>query len=363
MTGATYLTNLCGAPDCSNPASDGDVCWSCVEELRSSLRAVPEVLADLLITVTRQDQGERSVGGGGSDEPPLLFRPEAADVARDLHAVLQAWTSVVMRPLGLDLTEIRRAAQPDIRRVPVGPQRPPVRGQVTVPERWRVDTVSGRFPGKDTLELARWLERHPDTIRRMPCAGALCDEIADAVARCLRACDRPGSRLYLGPCTCSTPELRQDLYARQESATVTCRACETVWNVEERRLFLLERSGRYLVTAETATRALPQLLGYELTFDMLRNLRRRWGLVAQPPAKHDPLQRPLYRIAEIAAAVASRAAAAQRRRVGPDPEARPPVEDLPPDVAALFTAVRQAAAGGRPVVTQSDGIDRAVRDS
>jgi hypothetical protein len=341
----TAPSPLCCSQDCPNPSPDGFVCRSCAGELRRNLRVIPEVMGDLLITYTRQDVGDRSPGGGGSDEPPLLFRPEAAEVGRDLHAVLTVWTAHIMGRLGLDLAELRATSRPDIRTVPIGPARPPVPGQRTVPAPWwREDSPGGRFPDNDSLELALWLERHTETVRTDERAGELVDEIADAVARARRATDRPGSRIYLGSCDCSIDAGRAiDLYARPDAARVTCRNCETVWDVDYRRSWLLERSADVLVTPEVATRALPSLLGYDLTPDLLRRLHAREGLERYPPARTDPHRRYRYRIGDIVDAVQARAATAERRREGKR-AARVSLEGLPEDVAAMFAAARVAAA-------------------
>jgi hypothetical protein len=347
MIAALPSAPLCGAPDCAQPAGDGSVCWSCIGELRGALRSLPELLGELLITVCRQDAvAPQGVGGGGSDEPPLLYRPEASEAGRDLHFVLETWTAHAMRARGLDITEIRRASRPDIRQVEIGPVRPPVPGQRTVPERYRTDTRSGRFPDNDTIELALWLDRHLETVRMMPSGGQLCDEIVDACARVERATDRAAQRVYLGPCDeCSRPDDRVDLYAREGAKRVTCRSCETVYWVDDRRANLLDRSANLYVTAEVATRALPSLLGYDLTYEVMQALVRRWGLRRYEPARGDAMARPRYRVGEIVDAVAARAAAAERRRNGGLTLApRPPIDQLPPDVAELFTAVQRAAA-------------------
>lgn len=326
------LVQLCVCADCSNPARNGFLCDSCGWALQADLRGIPEILGDLLVTFTRQDVGDPQPSGRVEVEPPLLFRPHAAEADADLNGVLYAWVKHLAGVLGLTMRDVLPAR----------------RDMSVAPGPWLDDrhewVERSGFPGNDSVELALWLERHQNTIRIDPRAGEMADEIADAVERVRRATDRPSTRVYLGACDCTAAGERQnDLYAHPDAARVTCRECNTVWDVAERRAWLLEHSAGALVTAEMATRALPSLLGYDLTLDLIGRLVRREGLERHPPAATDPHRRPRYRVGDIALMVAARKARAEARSAGLA-DARPPIEDLPPELAALFTAARAAAA-------------------
>lgn len=335
------LLRLCAGPDCSHPL-DGDadavLCGSCLGALRARLREIPEAMGELLITVTRQDVAGRGPAGRSS-EPPLIYRPDAADAGRDLHAVLVHLTDAVLDHRGLTWTDIdpRRGAG-------IATYGPPAGSSTT--------TRSARFPDTNTLELAMWLDRHPESLRDHPDAGTLADELADAVARVWYAVDRPdATRRFLGRCDTCTPvslatlglgEWAAELWAREDAAVVRCRSCGTAYDVAARRTAMLKRAENLLVTAEQITRALPLLIvaRVELTPDVIRGWVRDHGLRRYPASAGDPHRRALYRLGDLLDQIgAARARAAAR--------ARPPVQRLAAissGVATLFEQARREAA-------------------
>lgn len=339
----------CTVPWCENQ-TPAWVCMACIEALAVDLAAIPEVLADLMITMTRQDVG-RSLPGVAR-ERPLAYRPDAAEVGRDLHAVLSTWVRHLLESRGLSWeSQFPRAAPPPgvpVRRPgdPYGPLPPPrphqPEGLYTVGE-WRPAGPEHRLPSDDTIALAVWLGGHLESVRQDEAGGELCDELADAVGRARHATDRAGSRVYLGPCDCTLPGERQmDLYAAPHHDRSTCRACGKVWDVAERRARMLEQADDLLLTGEVATRALPGLIDEALTFETLRTLRRYHGLDWYEPHPDDPNKRPRYVVREIREALerARVAAEARQQRMA---AARPPDDQLSPGLAALFASVRAAA--------------------
>lgn len=335
MTAPRNEQPLCTVSACSNPARDGFVCDPCIWGLRGDLRAIAEVKQDLLVTLTRQDVGDRQPSGRVEVEPPLLYRPEASDAERDLNATLTAWAGVIARSWGVTMRDV------------LAPPPPGQKPDNWLDERGEWATERGLYADAQTLELALWLERHTGAVRaNEQFGGQIVEEIGNAVARARQATDRPGARVYLGPCVCEhTDDARQvDLYARPDAARVTCWNCEAVWDVTERREWLLTESASVLITGEMATRALPSLLDYDLTPDLLRKMRNRQNLPVYPPAGGDPHRRDRYRVGDIVMAVAARKAAAAKRYA-----AAPPLDELPPDMARLFEAARQAAAAGHPI--------------
>jgi hypothetical protein len=354
------LTGVCTAPGCPYPVHDSRLCRSHVDALDLHLSQVPELLAELMVTITRQDAvANPGVGGGGADEPPLLFRPEATAAAGDLHDVLEALTVDCAAAIGYTLAELglgRPGSRPDIRSLPLPPgvagppppPRPPVPGAFTFAERRPVNARAGRIPADVTADLAAWLRRHPSVIAGLPDAGAWVDAVSDAVDRAWYACDRPASRVYLGRHDCelhpdALPRM-QELWASPDAPTVTCRACGARFDVGERRAELLAMSGKLLITAELASRALPGLLddGTQLNPERIRTWARMHGLRRYPPLRADPHRRYRYRVRDLLEHVRlDRERAAARRRDAL------PSDDLPPELSALFSAVREQAARRR----------------
>jgi hypothetical protein len=308
-----------------NGINDTTVCSSHLGEFLGAIRAVPEILDDLLVTMARLDVGAPSVGAGGSNEPPLIYRPEASDCARDLHAVLSTWARALVWTSPW-LTGSRPGSPAQVAAVPAGTSRTrPVPAAVPV--------------GQATLELARWLDRHARDVADNEHGGTIVDEVCDAVARARHATDRPAARIYLGPCECG-----EQLYAAPAAVAFTCKACDTRHYVSDRRRWMLTQSRRVLLTGEQLARAIPALLGVEVTAQLLRDLSRRQGLESHPPAKWDAHQRRRYRVGDVVDLLMERANRAQKRLVRRRRPAPPPDEALPPDVAGLFRAVREAAA-------------------
>lgn len=343
MTGPAAA--LCATADCANPAPHGTVCQSCLWGLQADLRAIPDIKADLLDTYARLDRTAPDQPGGRVEpEPPLLFRPHAADADADLYATLLCWTRYVAEQGGATLADV---LPPPGGHSAAGPW-------LDTRKAWLPRPVL--LPNPDTLRLAAWLDRHTHAVGIDPEAGQLVAEIGNAVARARRATDRPGDRLYLGPCECThEPTGRAvDLYAHPGRRCATCWNCAAVWDVDERRAWLLERSANLWVTGETATRALPSLLGTELSAELLRRMTAAGELAARPGPASDPRRRPRYRIGDIVAAVTARAQAQQRKRP------QPPTERLPADLAALFDSIRETAARQPAPPTSPDVTGRSA---
>jgi hypothetical protein len=140
--------------------------------------------------------------------------------------------------------------------------------------------------------MAKWICRHLSWVAYHPASGELVDEIGDAVEQVRRAIDLPPARVYCGLCLdCSA-----DLYARPERAVVACRECGMRHDVEARREKLLDAARDVEATAAEIARALPKLLGRELSANTLRTWARLGKLNKREPAEHG---RPRYRVGDI----------------------------------------------------------------
>ncbi|SDP60992.1 hypothetical protein SAMN04487905_10638 [Actinopolyspora xinjiangensis] len=252
----------CRSPECPNTAHDGNLCSHCLGGLLYALRGdrdgtngVADLAAELDITITRQAVTTDRVGSRGN-ETPVPFHVAASDARRDLHNVLGTWAR--------DLWE----------------------------------TYDGQHsPGVvDTLgDIAGWIARHPTWLAGHPAAGELVDELRDAIARAWRVVDLAPERLYCGPC----PHCRCGIYARPDRDIAGCRECGGRYEVATLREQLLDAARDTLATAAEAARALPALLGRDVSVNSLRKWAHEGRLAKHAPLPGDSRQRPRYRLGDI----------------------------------------------------------------
>lgn len=251
-------TPICLAPQCDYPAHGGYLCSTCVATLRRDLRAVPDLIEDLEVTITKQDRLS-DPSGRKSDEHPLPLKLGPMEAKRDLAATLHTWV-------------VHVATRADLMPLP-----PPL----TTPN--------------DPDRLAQLLDQNLDYIQSDERGGDLADEIGYAVIQAQRAVDKPLQLQYVGPCE----ECGGDLYAHPKATHVECRNCShPPYNVAERRRWLLERAEDQLLTATELSRALPGLLQAPLTAATIRGWAR-WGKITpHPPLPHKPND-PVYRVGDV----------------------------------------------------------------
>ena len=255
-------TPICSTPSCDHLSPNGFVCGECVHLLDTDLRAVPDLLGELDITISRQDH----LGGDGSfsrtTEIPLPLRLNPMEVKRDLVATMFTWAA----HLALE---------------------------------------RGHLPGLIATESsAAWsnylIERLPDVVLN-PSAGQICNEIGYIVKVGRRAVDRPLQLRYAGPCDlCGV-----DLYAHAWADDIKCEGCTHVYAVDARREWLLDQAELHLLTATEMSRALPGLLARDsrgrqpmLTAAMIRGWAFRGRLFRYPPLPARPNE-PLYRVGDV----------------------------------------------------------------
>ncbi|MEV6712005.1 hypothetical protein AB0M48_08160 [Lentzea sp. NPDC051208] len=257
----------CTAPSCDSLTDlDAYVCGLCLGRLDGDLADVADLAEELDTTIARQARTGMPVGSR-SAEVGLPYNDGAAEVGRDLRSVLSTWVRDLWETHGP--RRVARAA-----------------GKANVAELDPLDL-------DDTLaELAAWLRRHPSWIECHLAGGELVDEITDAVERARRAVDLAPARVYCGPC----PDCGADLYARPDRATVGCRECEARHEVEALRAALLDAARGHIGTAAEIARALPRLLGRELSANSLRTWARAGKLTRREPDQHG---RPRYLVGEV----------------------------------------------------------------
>lgn len=263
--------NLCA---CGKPSRDATICAGCGFELDAAIAEIcePRGLAyDLDIALTRQDRIDRPSGTKRTPDEdddgrqwPGTLRPtaspydkRASDAGKHLKGVLAGWARVIADETGADL--------------------PP-------------DTLAG---------IATWLRPRVGWMRHHPAGAEAHDEIIDAVRHARRVCDRPAEKIYAGPCDCG-----EDLYARLGAPYVTCRGeaheAPILWEVEARRVWLLESARDVLATTTEISRALTRY-SKDVSPSAIRGYVKRDRLVAKGersvPGRKDPL--PLYKLGDV----------------------------------------------------------------
>lgn len=237
--------NLCGC--CARPVADGStVCVSCAYRLDEALSSISEYRGlawDLAATVARQDRiGDRNGGGSPSAETALPFNHRAAQAAVRLTAALKVWADQIAHETG------------------------------------------DRAPPVELARLAGWLRPRVGWLRHHERGAYAFSFILDAVREARRVIDRPPDLIYAGPCGAALSdgggECDEDLYAFPGAAYVTCRGCDTSWDVQERRAWLLVSVEDILATATEISRALTTY-AYPVTTAMIRGYVRRQELVAR----------------------------------------------------------------------------------
>lgn len=244
----------CAVDGCDRPARDWTICTTCSATLERDLAEVPAYRAELETTLTRQAvMGERSASRAA--ETPLPYDPNAAEALDVLRSTLVGW--------------VRLAVEDD---------------QADWPE----DTLDAMA----TLLLSRlgWLRTHK--------AGhEAVDEIGAAMALVRRRVDRPADRWYAGTCRSGTfgEPCEQELYVRPGAYEFTCPTCATVWNVIDRREWLLEAVEDELAHASQLAAAVTSL-GQPVTADRIRQWAARGRIFHRTV---DVRSRPLYLVRDV----------------------------------------------------------------
>lgn len=249
---------ICAA--CTRPVPDNAyVCTPCALRLEQALGDVPAIADELETTITRQARITAGDGRRPTGDRPLPYHQTAAIVRDALHNTLATWIRVI-------------ADHPD---------------------------VHDGLPADTLAAMARWLLRHVEWLRHHEAGPEAVDEITAAIAEAWRVIDQPPDRWYAGPCgnadEATGGPCPQDLYARPGAARVRCRACGTVYDVRERREWLLATAEDVLAHAVLISQALSRL-DQPVTPERIRQWAHRGRLVAHGV---DAQGRPLYRVGDV----------------------------------------------------------------
>lgn len=185
-----------------NPVGDGSrLCRVCTQALARDLHAVPDLVADLLITLSRQDRIAPQRNVGRSSTTPLVFDVVASRELRALHFYLSSWVRCLAEDNGIEAR-----------------------------------------PENNATACAAWLVEHLALARRHDAADDIKYELHRAVVSARQATDihEVSSRFPVGPC----PRIIDAAFCDGEVlATITtdtgtapptmaCLRCEHVWPPE-----------------------------------------------------------------------------------------------------------------------------------
>lgn len=281
---------LCGVDNCAKPVADNAYCCtSCGYLLDDALSEIigghglAGLAAELEVTLTKQDRiVER---GSGSSERPLPYNTGSSEVGWILRNTLIGWVRLIHDETGAD---------------------------------WPVDTLT---------DMSRWLRPRVGWLRHHQAGPEAVAEITSAVASCRRNIDRPPSLWYAGPCgaptssekDCSccchiggafrpacdvvggchsqhvTGDCDAELYAHPGALNVICRNCGSVYNLADRRAWLLAQIEDQLMHSIAAA-ALVRHLGVQVADSSIRAWASKGRIVAH---SRDVRNRPLYRIGDV----------------------------------------------------------------
>lgn len=256
---------------CTAPTGDdGLLCRTHTDDLVRELDDVAEhLVAELDITITRQNRTVAERNGSRSTTRPLPWNEHASTARSELWSTLNAWALDVSR-LGED-------------------------------ERDRLADVDQH----DIGGVASWLIRNIATLRQHQEAGTAHDEIVDAIKRARWAIDRPPDQVTYGPCLNDEDRdepCRAYLYAQPGTDWVRCRDCGARHETAARKTWMQEQARDMLGTA-TEVAGYLRLAGVKVTADGIRGMAARDRFV---PAQLDAKGHALYRVSDVLTAVGDR---------------------------------------------------------
>lgn len=252
------------------------ICGACTAELARELEAVPELVEDLDLAISRQTKLTSGSVGGRSPERPLPWNERASEAADHLSVILMGWARV------LNST--------------VQPLQGPACQDCAHPSCLYADL--GREPHRHPAAAADFLRRHAYALIAHPAGPDAVEEILTAVRNARYATDTPPRDLiYAGPCdVCDA-----DLYARPDAARVACRWCRDddgerlVYEVLARRKWMKEALKDRELPAPAIARALTSLIR-PIKPALLHTWVARQKL---HPTGLDDLERMLFRVGDV----------------------------------------------------------------
>ncbi|MGH3634220.1 MAG: hypothetical protein ACREN2_13500 [Candidatus Dormibacteria bacterium] len=302
------------------------ICIRCSSTLAETLRGAPELVDDLLVTLSKQDRLASGAGRGGRTEQPLPVRLDIPDEIWSLGNTLTTWvrelaeingwtidTRHLARPIrGNALDAAMSASNRHDQRCQLSDLPPSMcahcRGdqlpaevepdyQVTVLRPPVAPVLGWRPPtALDSLRFAAgWLAEHIGHLRRLPAAEQAHDELTDAMTAANKACSAPPLRVFVGACE----KCEADLYGWPDHRAVRCGRCGTEYrDMADRWDAALLKLRGYPATAATIARFTGELYGVQVNRKAINLWHHRRKITA---IDHDDHDDPRFRIGDVLA--------------------------------------------------------------
>lgn len=250
---------------CARPVSDARLCRGCIDQLNGELRQVPWLVEQLTITLTRQARVGTRNGRRGT-ETPLVFHLAASVDLETMRDGLHMWAQAVATQRG-----------------------------VTVDATHTPDAY------------AAWLLRWSGEVAQHAAADELLGDVLSMTKAARRTIDLAPELRYVGPCDGhraiidDTIGCGKDLYASLNAFTVTCHTdgCTAEYNIETRRIWLLEQAIDQLRTTTQLSRELPWIAGITINAKLIGMWAARGKLTAYLPHARDARKASRYRVGEV----------------------------------------------------------------
>ncbi|MFJ9558068.1 hypothetical protein ACIRPH_30045 [Nocardiopsis sp. NPDC101807] len=241
----------CQTPGCDDLVADAWVCSGCARRLTLSLAHLPELLAELDVTLTRQARTGRPGESGRAAETPLPFDRRASIIADAIRSTLAAWVRVLH---GDVLADVPEADRPD--------------------------------------RAAAYLTERIEVIRHREDGGQLVDEVLAVITEAEHVIDLPADSMLAGHC----PHCGRAVYTRPGAAIGRCRFedCDGEVDVSDWRRAAIASIDDMTLPAADIARVLT-VLGQPITANQvyLAASRGRLRPVDEQAA------RPRYRVADV----------------------------------------------------------------
>lgn len=279
------------APDCTTVGCTGScpdnayLCLACTAELRVLLAGMPQLLAELETTITRQARVGSGDGGRKSAETQVPFHARAGQLGATLRNALVTWARHIAETRGVD----------------VQPRRP-IYGPYHVLCPHDSCATIQRLAEQPEGLASVWMLHHVDWLRHRREVTEAFAELVSLQRRVQHVIDRAPALWYCGPCDICAA----DLYARPGAAVVQCRAprCSFHTDVTTRRDWLLRAAEDSLVNATDLARAVTAL-GQPVTPERVRKWAERGRLLSRGveawrvTATGVQTYRPTYRVGDV----------------------------------------------------------------
>lgn len=263
------MTATCPSCGCHQP--DGLLCHEDSSALETMFAAVPELVDQLQVAISKQAKvGAAGKGGLARERSPINF---GALAVRDaLMVELATWAQDVSaqtwQPVGDRIVVARAKTVPHIG---------PFHDQCQHPTCERMRTSWVDPAPAVVVQATAYLANQIDAIRKHPAASEIVSGVGRVVKDAFRCIDRMQDRKYLGQCMADVEgeTCYAEIWARPGANQTTCPACRGVHDVFARRAWLLEEAADMLFKVPEAARLMGEVGGIHVTQARIRGYIHR----------------------------------------------------------------------------------------